>query len=103
MPRATGRTSNGALLSMSGSMKEPAIPAFMASSLGTRLRALSKETGHTSRTATSPHRRQLIHLGAFFSSGRKMITAAMSQLAAMLMLHSLVKIAAILTPPSRRQ
>ena len=51
------------------------------SALGIRLRALSMEKGHSSRTATSPHSSTLIHLGAFFSRNRAAMTASTSQLA----------------------
>ena len=54
--------------------------------LGIRLRALSRETGHTSRRATSPQRMTFIHLGAFFSRNRAAVTASTTQTAQMLRL-----------------
>jgi len=87
------------------------IPEFMAGSccnaifdgivwlLGIRLNMLSKENGHISRTATSPHNRQVIHFGAFFRSNLAKITARIIQLAVMLIFKSLINTVLMISPP----
>ena len=37
------------------------------------------DTGHISLIATSPHKRQVTHLGAFFNNGLATVTASISQ------------------------
>ena len=55
------------------------ISAGIASLLGIRLKALSRENGHISLNATSPQSRQKIHLGDFFNSNLTRITATINQ------------------------
>ena len=60
----------------------------MVSLLGSRLKALSMESGQSSRTATNAQRTQLIHLGARFRTSRRTMTARISQPAEILMLSN---------------
>jgi hypothetical protein len=68
---------------------------LIVSALGIRLSALSMENGKSSRTATIPQSRTLIHLGAFLNTNRSSRTARTSQLADMLMLTIFKKISFI--------
>ena len=77
-----------------------AMSAGIVSLLGIRLNTLFNEKGQTSRTATSPHRRQEIHFGAFFNSSLARKTARISQLAVMLIFSIQRNAPLTLTPPS---
>ena len=64
----------------------------MTSRLGRRLSSLSKDTGHSSRRATSAHRAQWKAFGAFFSTSRSSTTASTRKLAEMLRFRISVKL-----------
>jgi hypothetical protein len=69
--------------------------------LGKMLSTLSNEIGQRSLTATSPHNRHDIHLGAFLSSSLAAITANISQDAFMVRFRIFKNKALMaLTPPS---
>ena len=83
-----------------GSCVRVSAVGLMVSALGIRLKELSKETGHTKRTATIPHKIQESHLGAFLRSMRRRITARTSHPAAILMFSNFKKIFSIPSPHS---
>lgn len=66
------------------------------SALGIRLRALSREKGHTRRRATRAHSRQKTHLGTFRNTRRSTCTASTSHPAEILRLTSFRKTASML-------
>ena len=72
----------------------------IVSLLGIRLNTLSRENGQISRTATSPHKMQGIHFGAFLRSSLTRMTARINQLAVMLIFKNLRKMLLMFIPPS---
>jgi len=68
-------------------------------SVGTRLKALSIENGQIKRTATTAHSKHVTHFGAFLRSRRTRMTAAISQLAVILIFSTFKNTPLILTPP----
>ena len=67
----------------------------MTSALGIRLMGLVTAKGMTSRSATTPHKRQRIHFGILGNSSRTASTASTSQLAAMLIFSNFRKMFSI--------
>ena len=72
---------------------------LIGSALGCRLNPLSMENGNISLIATTPHNKQVIHLGILLNKSRIPNTAKINQLAVMLIFNRFKKITPILTFP----
>lgn len=72
---------------------------LIGSALGCKLNSLSMEKGKISLTATTPHNKQLTHLGIFRNKKRTHNTANINQPAVMLIFKSFKKTSPILTFP----